>query len=381
VQVKRGLLPIACCAALCAASAKPCAAVATPDEATFSSLFRLFTDSGHISVRSLTGDYAVPFQGTSALSLHWNNETVTIPAIHAPAGSQEAVDAITTASRPIAGNAYQDYIKVRNEIQGDLTRGNAGVEYYVSSESDYLAQQFGANYNHDSQDQLLNVSVGTSFGYDAIQPLANDRSQAAADHKRTLHWNAIATRILSPTTMLRLGVKYNIVDGLQHNPYRNVYAGGTQVPERHPSHRERRDTFLRLNQYLPNRSSLKLNYRFYNDDWGIWSHEIGSSLDQYISHDLSASYEYRYYTQTPADFYRTEYASVDGIDGYRSGDYRLNNLASHLFGFSVHMDLNALAADHPLLGRTAIWLDYQRYFNSNNYSANILETGLDFRFQ
>ena len=35
------------------------------------------------------------------------------------------------------------------------------------------------------------------------------------------------------------------------------------------------------------------------------------------------------------------------LDGYRTGDYRLNNLASHLFGFSVHMDLNALAADHP----------------------------------
>ena len=28
-----------------------------------------------------------------------------------------------------------------------------------------------------------------------------------------------------------------------------------------------------------------------------------------------------------------------------------------------------------------LWLDYERYFNSNNYSANIVETGLDFRFQ
>ena len=39
--------------------------------------------------------------------------------------------------------------------------------------------------------------------------------------------------------------------------YRNVYAGGTNVPERHPEHRQRRDAFVRLNHALPNRSSVK----------------------------------------------------------------------------------------------------------------------------
>ena len=34
-----------------------------------------------------------------------------------------------------------------------------------------------------------------------------------------------------------------------------------------------------------------------------------------------------------------------------------------------------------LFGQTAVWLNYQRYFNSNNYSADILEAGLDFRFR
>jgi len=59
----------------------------------------------------------------------------------------------------------------------------------------------------------------------------------------------------------------------------------------------------------------------------------------------------------------------------------MNDLASHLFGVSLHVDMDALAAAHPLLGRTSLWFDYERYFNSNNYSANILETGLDFTFQ
>jgi hypothetical protein len=177
-----------------------------------------------------------------------------------------------------------------------------------------------------------------------------------------------------------VGAEFNQVEGLQHNPYRNVYAGGTNVPERHPESRLRRDAFVKINQYLRNRSSLKFGYRLYNDDWGITSHEISSKLSQYVTPAVSARYEYRYYTQTAATFYRDEYLSVNGIDGYRSGDYRMAELASHLFGMALNVDLDSITGAHPTLGRMELWFNYQRYFNSNNYSANILETGLDFRF-
>ena len=59
----------------------------------------------------------------------------------------------------------------------------------------------------------------------------------------------------------------------------------------------------------------------------------------------------------------------------------MNELASHLFGASVQMDMKALAPAHRLLSRTGLWLNWERYFNSNNYSANILETGVDIHFQ
>ena len=255
------------------------------------------------------------------------------------------------------------------------------MNYYVSAEPDYLAQQLGANYNHDLGNPLLNLSVGSSYGWDDIKPLPDDHNHTGAGTKTTLYFNSVATRILSPTTLVRGGAEYFIVDGLQHNPYRNVYAGGTYVPENHPDHRERRDVFVRLNQYLSNRSSLKLNYRLYNDDWGILSHEVDTNLSQYVTQGVWARYEYRYYTQTPATFYRQEYLTTNGINGYLTGDYRLGDLSSHLFGASLHWGMDALAADHPVLSRTTLWLDYERYFNSNNYSANILETGLDFHFQ
>ena len=73
----------------------------TGDDPRGGSLLRMFNDSQHVSVRSLMGDYRFTLPREASLSLHWNNERVTIPAIDAPAGTAEAIDAITTASRPI----------------------------------------------------------------------------------------------------------------------------------------------------------------------------------------------------------------------------------------------------------------------------------------
>jgi hypothetical protein len=86
------------------------------------------------------------------------------------------------------------------------------------------------------------------------------------------------------------------------------------------------------------------------------------------------------YTQTAADFFRTTYSSVDGVGGFLTGDYRLGVLSSHLFGAALRADLEAFAPTRAFMRRMTLWLDLERYFNSNNYSANILETGLEFRF-
>ena len=367
-------------AAIAGLAAAQAARAGITDPPAGSTLFRVFNDSEGIAVRSYMGDYRFPMAKDYSLGLHLNNERVVIPGISAPVGSTEAIDAITTASRPISGNAYSDYVKVRNELKGTLDRPHAGVEYYYSTERDYLGQQLEAHMDRDFRDQQWNLSLGTSYGWDAISPLPDDDTRTGKDHKDTWHWNAVGTEVLSPSTLLRLGLEYNIVNGLQGNPYRNVFAGGTYVPERHPSHRERRDAFLKLNQWFANRSSLRLSYRLYQDDWGILSHEVGSQLSQYIVPGLYAAWDYRWYTQTGATFARDTYVSTSGVDGFLTGDYRLKDLSSHLFGFSLDMDFGVMAADVPALRRAGLRLDWERYFNSNNYSANILETGLEFRF-
>jgi hypothetical protein len=55
-------------------------------------------------------------------------------------------------------------------------------------------------------------------------------------------------------------------------------------------------------------------------------------------------------------------------------------LSSHLFGFALDVDLNGVAFNNSVLRRMAVRVDYERYFNNLNYSANIFTTRLVYRF-
>ena len=103
-------------------------------------------------------------------------------------------------------------------------------------------------------------------------------------------------------------------------------------------------------------------------------------LNQYITENAIVRYRYRFYTQTAADFYSDDYVDPTGIDGFRTADYRLEAFNSHLFGARLDLNLGVLHRSSALLGRAHFNLKFERYFNSNNFSANILESGLVYKF-
>jgi Protein of unknown function (DUF3570) len=316
------------------------------------------------------------------LSMQWVNDRVVYPAINAPPGSQEAVDAITTASRPISANAnpYEDYVKTRNSIETTATYHGYSFGYYVSVESDYFAQMVTLGYNHGFRGDNLNISTAGSYSWDHIKPLADDDTHNTPDYRRTVHGNIVATQVLTRTASLRLGTEINHVTGLQHDPYRNVYVAGTNVPENAPNERLRRDVFVDFNKYINNKSSLNLDYRYYSDDWGVVSHAAGLKLNQYITNNLVFRYRYRYYTQAAAMFYRDDYTQPGGVNGYMTGDYRLSDFGAHLFGGRVQWHTGRLLRRIGVTAPAQLMFSYERYFNSNNFSASIVETGLSIAF-
>jgi len=361
-------------AGACVASWAPCVRAGI-DETTLSYIFNFYSDVDGVDV---IGSYVMTgarLDNRLGLTFQWVHDRVMIPAIEAPPGSQEAADAITSASRPIAnsGDPYQDYVKTRNSFEGSANYHGYDVGYYVSMESDYFAQMVSLAYNHDLHGDNLNLAVGASYSLDSIEPLEDDDTAGAPDYRNTTYWNVVATQVVTKTTVVRVGAEFNRVTGLQHDPYRNVYVAGTNVPENHPDERVRRDLFLGLTQYIYNRSSVMLDYRYYSDDWGVESHTIGAKLNQYVNEQFVFRYRYRYYSQLSSTFYRDEYTAPGGIDGNQTGDYRLGDFGAHLFGGQVAWH------PHRFFGfgtRTRVTFGYERYFNSNNFSADVFETGL-----
>jgi hypothetical protein len=357
-------------------------ALAGIDEQQARIAFEYFADSDHVHVYSTGGDYGLDANSDVRLSLAWNRELVVVPGISAPAGSDEALDAISGASRPIGDTSdpYSDFKKTRTQLDGTARWRWLSAGYYVSSETDYFAQQVHGAFEKPFLADNTVLLATVAYGWDDIQPLQDSDTNTAPDYRNTLHTAAVVTQVLTPLTVMQAGVELRQVEGLQHNPYRTVYVAGAYEAESHPDSRSRQNAFVKVNQYLPGRSSVKLDYKIYRDDWGVSSHTIGGKINQYVGRDVVMRYRYRYYTQTAADFWREDYTVPGGVDGYRSVDYRLGDFSAHLFGMKLSWDLGGTALASRWFRGTRLHLQYERYFNSNNFSANIFETGLAFAF-
>ena len=360
----------------------PADSYATVDRALSGYTFHHFSDVDEVSVSSHFMRQGVQMENGLGAAIQINHETVVVPAIDASLGSDEAADAITTASRPISNlaDAFTYFVKTRNEIQGSMAYRGAEVGYYVSDENDYFAQMVWTNYSREFMGENLNLSAGLNYAWDRIDPVDDVRSQEAPGTRNTLYMSFVATQVLTSTTVLRAGIEHSLVDGLQHNPYRNVYAGGGNVGEVHPVRRGRNDFFVRVSQFIRNGSSIKVDYRYYSDDWHLDSHTVGAKLTQYVTGDFVMRYRYRYYRQSATWFFRDEYQFSSGIDGYLTGDYRLGQFDAHLFGGKIFWNLDRFFKSYDFIQRVDLTLGYERYFNSTNFTANIFETGLEMSF-
>ncbi len=341
----------------------------------------MFSDVDGVSVFTHYIDYAMKSDSELTASFEWVHDKVIVPAIDAAPGTPDLVDAVTSASRPILTpeDAFEDFVKVRNSMQGTVDYRGASASYYISSENDYFAQMVAAGYNRNFLHDNFNLSGGASYSWDDITPFQFDGTQGSA-YRNTTHLNLVATQILTTTSRARFGIELNSVSGQQHDPYRSVYVAGEIEPELHPTARSRRNAFLNFSQYLGNESSLKADFRYYQDDWEVASQTYGLKLSQRISRELTVRYRYRYYTQLPAWFYRDDYRNSTNVDGYQTADYRLGSYGAHLFGGHITWHPERLLGGVDFLEHTELNFTYERYFNSNNFTANVFETSVSIAF-
>jgi hypothetical protein len=337
----------------------------------------LFTDNTGTAVQSPALEIVKSLSRNIRLALRYSLDRVVVPPIRGLSATPSPIDAVAGASRPISVDdpANKSFTKERNEITAGLELSGVGVSYYHSKESDYVGRMATIDANFDFNQKNTNLALSYSYGWDRIEPLGTDTL-----HQKTTHSaNLTFTQALTPQLIGRIGVDVSQVSGFQSNPYRAVFAGGVHRIEIHPLSRIRGAGFVKLNRYFTNLSSLNVGYRFYRDDWQVQSHTLDVFYHQYFSDNVLIRYRYRYYSQTGAFFYRGLYPTVEP---FMTADYKLEPFNSHLFGFKIEYQLKDLVKGGFLsfLSRATFEAKYERYFSSNDFTADIFQFGLVFNY-
>ncbi|MFQ5603763.1 MAG: DUF3570 domain-containing protein [bacterium] len=337
----------------------------------------IFNDNSGTSVHSPTVEIVKDILLNSLLSVRYSLDRVLIPPVRGLSATPSPVDGVTGASRPISQDqpGNQSFVKERNEIIVGLTAPGFDLSYYFSKENDYVGQMATLAANFDFNQKNSNLSLSYGYGWDRIEPLGADTLHTKSTH----HFNLTVTQVLNKKVIARVGADLSLVSGFQSNPYRSVFAEGQHRLEIHPVNRKRAAVYLKVNRYFKTRTSLNMGYRFYRDNWQIQSHTVDIFYHQYFSEIVLIRYRYRYYVQSAAYFYRSAYTVSQA---FMTSDYKLEPFTSHLFGLKLEYRLQDLVQNSLLnfLAKATFDAKYERYFSSNEFTADVYQIGLVFNY-
>ncbi len=251
---------------------------------------------------------------------------ITIPVDIITAASPDAVDATTAASRR---NEALD-IDVRSTFrQSDTdtitTRLMAHYEEPLSSGT------IGAGWKRSLADDNATVAINTNVSLDGFDDHDQFGDYLGKTLRETFNLNARGSQLLSPTTVLDGGYGGTFEHGTLTNgwnavPIVGLHAAGDFVPR----DRTRHALTARLAQHIPQtHSTLKLWYRFYADDWGIYGHTIELDAYQYVLPWLYVRGSYRFHHQTGADFFTTGLMPPVDNQTLRTSDSDLARLSAN----------------------------------------------------
>jgi len=248
------------------------------------------------------------------------------------------VDNISSASIDVEANASR-YREERTEVGVgvDYLHGDATIlsaSYSTSTENDYNANTVSLGASHEMLAGMTVLSMGVSFGADEVSKATQKSFRKEIDRWK---YRLGLSQVLTKKWLLNVDYEVISAEGFLNNPYRVVRINGAFArPESYPDSRASQALAIRALQYLDNRASLRYDYRYYTDDWGIAAHTLELGLAQYYSEDVIGEYRIRFYTQNKATFYADDFPAVVR---YMARDKELSTFSSVSVGFKISWTL------------------------------------------
>ena len=184
-----------------------------------------------------------------------------------------------------------------------------------SRESDYESIGAAATYSVELNQKNTTLLLGVSRDFDRVIPNRGTYIFASQDKsKQDVLLGVI--QLLDPETVLTANLTFSYVDGYLADPYKGVnffinYLDPSFNPsplglkaEKRPDERFDQIANVSLSRFFkPLNASMEAVYRFYHNDYGIFSHTASLTWFQKIGSSVVVSPMFRFYNQTAADFY------------------------------------------------------------------------------
>jgi len=294
------------------------------------------------------------------------------------------VDSVSAASIDVLATA-SEYTEERTEYSAGVdflhekTIISAG--FTNSEENDFVANSVFFSVSQDFFGDLSKINFGYGRGWDEVGKIESDFSE---DVDRQI-FKLGFSQVLTKNSLMGFDIETITDEGYLNNPYRQYRFIDAGLPdgydyafEVYPETRTSTAIALRALYYLPYRASLKGEYRFFTDSWGIKAH----TYDLLYVHPLGAHWtlegRYRYYSQTQADFYKDIFTH-EGAEDHMARDKELSTFSDYTLGFGASYEFGQGVMPHVDRLKVSALFDYMKfeYDNFRDVSQSALTAGAE----
>lgn len=284
------------------------------------------------------------------------------------------VDLVSGASIDVRTLA-SPYKEERTEISLGMDylrdRTIMGLSYIDSSENDYESETISFNISQEFFGDLSTLALGYSQGDDLITAPACDGF--GQEEKQSKRFRASFTQILTRSWITTVNFESIIDEGYLNNAYLDCFSGVRTVsenrPENNPNTRNSDALSIRSLYYLPYRASIRLEYRIYEDSWGIKANNYELRYIHPFNERLFIELKYRAYTQDPSKFYADLFDETNENQIFVTRDKELSDFSNQTAGIKVSYDATNLSKKFlPFFDKSILNFNWDRMqFDYNNF--------------
>lgn len=291
------------------------------------------------------------------------------------ASALAVVDAITAASVDVVSQATSGFDEVRTEASLGVSKAIAGwlpqASYRISHEPDYDSQRVRLGLQRSFAGKDTTAAAGYALTFDEVG-MAGTPRERFAESLRVHAADASLTQVMDRNTLGRAAYTLTVQDGYMEKPYRLVplfddagiaaamadsvpldltsfdrYRLSVRPPEEVPDRRVGHAMSLRLMRFFaPLAGSLRIDYQFYLDTWGLRAHLVEPAVQSQLSRRLTLVGLARLYHQSGADFWQRTYvvSSPDMLPRWRTLDRDLSPYQNATVGARMEWSFASLRA-------------------------------------